>query len=152
MLFSVVIIATIIMRAPGARSVSQTESASGQLKEGISYVLADKNILVIMVVALAVFTFVMPYNTLMPILADKVLGVGAQGFGLLLSVAGIGALVGGLTIASFGDVRRKGMLFLGHLSATPSSSSCWASRRSPASESRCPLPSCCSLARGKPSL
>ena len=112
-LFLVVIIATIVMRAPGARSVSQTESASGQLKEGVAYVLADKNILVIMVIALAVFTFVMPYNTLMPILADKVLGVGAQGFGLLLSVAGIGALIGGLTIASFGDVRRKGMLFLG---------------------------------------
>ncbi|MDE2803193.1 MAG: MFS transporter, partial [Chloroflexota bacterium] len=112
-LFAVVIVATIIMKAPGARSVSQTESASGQLFEGIRYVLADKNILVIMVIALAVFTFVMPYNTLMPILADKVLDIGAQGFGMLLSVAGIGALIGGLTVASFGDVRRKGLLYLG---------------------------------------
>ncbi len=112
-LFAVVIVATIIMKAPGAKSVSQTESASGQLLEGIRYVLADKNILVIMVIALAVFTFVMPYNTLMPILADKVLDIGAQGFGLLLSVAGIGALIGGLTIAALGDVRRKGLLYLG---------------------------------------
>ncbi|MDE2970518.1 MAG: MFS transporter, partial [Chloroflexota bacterium] len=112
-LFAVVIVATIIMKAPGAKSVSQTESASGQLFEGIRYVLADKNILVIMVIALAVFTFVMPYNTLMPILADKVLDIGAQGFGMLLSVAGIGALIGGLTVASFGDVRRKGLLYLG---------------------------------------
>ncbi|MCY4625654.1 MAG: MFS transporter [Chloroflexi bacterium] len=112
-LFAVVIVATIIMKAPGARSVSQTESASGQLREGVSYVLADKNILVVMVVALAVFTFVMPYNTLMPILADNVLDIGAQGFGMLLSVAGIGALIGGLTVAAFGDVRHKGLLFLG---------------------------------------
>ena len=112
-LFMVVIVATILMRAPGARSVSATESASGQLKEGIAYVIADKNILVVMVVALAVFTFVMPYNTLMPIMADRVLDIGAQGFGLLLSVAGVGALIGGLIVASLGDVRRKGLLFLG---------------------------------------
>ena len=112
-LFAVVIVATIIMKAPGARSVSQTESASGQLLEGIRYVLADKSILVVMVIALAVFTFVMPYNTLMPIMADRVLDIGAQGFGMLLSVAGIGALVGGLTVAAFGDVRHKGLLSLG---------------------------------------
>ncbi len=112
-LFAVVIVATIMMRAPGAKSVSQTESAGGQLREGIAYVLADKNILVIMIIALAVFTFVMPYNTLMPIMADNVLDIGAQGFGLLLSVAGIGALIGGLTVAAFGDVRHKGLLYLG---------------------------------------
>ena len=112
-LFAVVIVATIIMKAPGAKSVVETESASGQLMEGLRYVMADKSILVVMVIALAVFTFVMPYNTLMPILADKVLDIGAQGFGLMLSVAGIGALIGGLTVASFGDVRRKGLLYLG---------------------------------------
>ena len=112
-LFAVVIVATIIMKAPGARSVSETESASGQLLEGLRYVLADKSILVVMLVALAVFTFVMPYNTLMPILADKVLDIGAQGFGMLLSVAGIGALIGGLTVAAFSDVRHKGLLYLG---------------------------------------
>lgn len=112
-LFAVVVVATIIMKAPGARSVSATESASGQLLEGIRYVMADKNILVVMVIALAVFTFVMPYNTLMPIMADRVLDIGAQGFGLMLSVAGIGALVGGLIVAAFGDVRHKGLLYLG---------------------------------------
>lgn len=112
-LFAVVVVATIIMKAPGARSVSATESASGQLMEGIRYVMADKNILVVMVIALAVFTFVMPYNTLMPIMADRVLDIGAQGFGLMLSVAGIGALVGGLIVAAFGDVRHKGLLYLG---------------------------------------
>lgn len=112
-LFMVVIVATIMMKAPGAKSVSQTGSATGQLLEGVRYVLADKSILVVMAIALAVFTFVMPYNTLMPIMADRVLDIGAQGFGMLLSVAGIGALVGGLIVAAFGDVRRKGLLYLG---------------------------------------
>lgn len=112
LLFSIVIIATIVMKAPGAKSVIKTSSASSQLKEGISYVVSNKNILVVMIVALAVFTFVMPYNTLMPIMADQVLDIGAQGFGLLLSLAGVGALVGGLAIAAFNDIPRKGLLFL----------------------------------------
>jgi predicted MFS family arabinose efflux permease len=111
-LFTIVIVATILLDAPKAKSVSKTSSARGQLKEGASYVVSNMNILVVMIVALAVFTFVMPYNTLMPIMADEVLGNGAQGFGLLLSLAGIGALVGGLTVASFNDIRHKGMLFL----------------------------------------
>jgi MFS family permease len=111
-LFTIVIVTTIMLDAPRAKSVSKTSSAGGQLKEGLSYVVGNKNILVVMIVALAVFTFVMPYNTLMPIMADEVLKVGAFGFGLLLSVAGIGALVGGLAVASFNDIRHKGMLFL----------------------------------------
>lgn len=112
MLFTIVIVATILLKAPRAKSLSQTSSASGQLKEGVSYVVSNKNILVVMIVALAVFTFVMPYNTLMPIMADEVLNIGAQGYGLLLSLAGVGALIGGLVIASFNDIRHKGMLFL----------------------------------------
>ena len=111
-LFTIVIVATILLDAPRAKSVSKTRSASGQLKEGISYVVSNKNILVVMIVALAVFTFVMPYNTLIPMMADEVLDIGAQGFGLLLSLAGVGALIGGLTVASFNDIRHKGMLFL----------------------------------------
>jgi len=94
-LFTIVIVATILLDAPKVKCVSKTSSARGQLKEGVSYVVSNKNILVVMIVALAVFTFVMPYNTLMPIMADEVLGIGAQEFGLLLSLAGIGALVGG---------------------------------------------------------
>ena len=112
LLFTIVIVATILLKAPRAKSVSQISSASGQLKEGIWYVVRNKNILVVMVVALAVFTFVMPYNTLMPIMADEVLDIGAQGFGLLLSLAGIGALIGGLAVASFNNIPRKGLLFL----------------------------------------
>jgi MFS family permease len=111
-LFIIVIVATILLDAPRAKSVSRTSSASGQLKEGISYVAGNKDILVVLIVALAVFTFVMPYNTLMPIMADDVLSIGAQGFGLLLSLAGVGALVGGLAVASFNDIRHKGLLFL----------------------------------------
>ena len=112
-LFVIVVVTTIILNAPGAKSLNVNKSAGGQLKEGISYVASNKNILVVMLVALAVFTFLMPYNVLMPIMADEVLDIGAQGFGILLSLAGVGALIGGLAIASIGNIPKKGIVFLG---------------------------------------
>jgi len=63
--------------------------------------------------SLVVFTFAMPYNTLLPVVADKVFGIGPGGYGLLLSAAGFGALLGGLTVASMGDFKRKGWLLIG---------------------------------------
>lgn len=47
----------------------------------------------------------------LPVFADQVLDVGASGLGVLVAANGLGALVGALTIASMGNVRRKGRLF-----------------------------------------
>ena len=51
------------------------------------------------------------YRVLMPIFADK-LGAGAEGLGLLLSMSGVGAIVGAGMIMSMGDVRNKGRFVL----------------------------------------
>ncbi len=52
--------------------------------------------------------FGMPYVILMPLFADRVLGVGAKGLGLLMGASGIGALVGALLLA-----RRRAVKGLG---------------------------------------
>ena len=111
--FLVVILATAFLRTSEGESLSHTRSAGRQLVEGLGYVLRNKSILAIMAVALVTFTFAMPYNTLMPIVADHTLGIGAEGYGLILSVAGAGALIGGVTIASLGSVKRTSVIFLG---------------------------------------
>ena len=41
-----------------------------------------------------------PLGVLMPVYADKVLGGGAETYGLLLSISGVGALAGSLFLAS----------------------------------------------------
>jgi len=41
----------------------------------------------------------MPYSVLMPIFADKILGVGARGLGILMGATGIGALIGAMSLA-----------------------------------------------------
>jgi MFS family permease len=64
-----------------------------------------------LLVAVAVFSlFAMNRLTLIPLFADQVLHVGAQGFGFLLGSMGLGALAGALTLAfspSAGDPRRQ---------------------------------------------
>lgn len=85
----------------------------GSMKEGLDYVLGQQLILSIMLLSLAPVLLGMPYTSLMPIFALDVLGVGSVGQGLLLTSAGLGALVGALGIASVGSFRRKGMLLIG---------------------------------------
>jgi MFS transporter, DHA1 family, staphyloferrin A biosynthesis exporter len=65
-----------------------------------------------MILALAPMLFGMPYITLLPVFADDVLGIGNEGYGLLLSCTGVGALFGALTVASMGNYRRRGQLLL----------------------------------------
>ena len=111
-IFLVVLVATVLLRESEGRSMSRG-SARAQLMEGLNYVAKSPSILAITIVSLVVFTFAMPYNTLLPVIADEVFGIGPGGYGLLLSVAGAGALAGGLGIAALGDFSQKGLLLLG---------------------------------------
>src|ERR671916_2323665 len=49
---------------------------------------------------LALF-FGMPFQTLMPVFAERVYGVGAAGLGILMAAVGLGALVGSVVVATF---------------------------------------------------
>jgi len=56
--------------------------------------------------------FLVPFTTLLPVFARDLLGVGAEGQGLLLTAMGIGALCSAVLIASAGDRLPRGMLML----------------------------------------
>ena len=66
----------------------------------------------LLVVAYASF-FIIPFNTLLPVFARDLLGVGAKGQGLLLTSMGIGALASSVLIASLGDRLPRGILMIG---------------------------------------
>jgi MFS family permease len=50
---------------------------------------------------------------MMPVFTVEVFHTGATGLGILMSVTGVGALVGSLLIAYLGDYKRKGLLLTG---------------------------------------
>ena len=70
-----------------------------QLAVGASYARHEP-VVGMLLVAVGVFSlFAMNRLTLIPLFADQVLHVGAQGFGFLLGSMGLGALAGALTLA-----------------------------------------------------
>jgi MFS family permease len=109
-----------------------------QMKDGIRYVLTQQVLLVLMSLV-AVNSFLSrPYQTLMPVFADRMLGESARPvvaflcdgdrplmrcqapealpLGLLLSAVGLGAITGALVVASLPERARRGrVLTLGNL-------------------------------------
>lgn len=82
------------------------------LGEGVGYVW--RNPIFRSLIGLTFFNslFGMSYVAMMPVFARDVLAVGSQGYGLLMGVSGVGALIGTTTLASLGNVRHKGPLLL----------------------------------------
>jgi MFS family permease len=80
------------------------------LAEGMSF-LKKQSIIPILLSMDAAAMFFGAYRILMPIFADQ-LGAGAEGLGLMLSMSGVGAIVGAGVIMSLGDVRYKGRFVL----------------------------------------
>ncbi len=91
-------------------SVNQSMFASA--KEGFAYIASNKTILALMVLALAPILLGMPYTSLMPLFAIDVLHGDARTQGLLLTMVGIGAVIGALTIASLGRQQGNGRLMI----------------------------------------
>jgi len=85
--------------------------ALADIIEGFKYIRHETTILLILVFTLFVVFLSMPYMTLMPIFTDDILGVGASEFGLLISISGVGAILGSLVLASLPN-RRRGIMLL----------------------------------------
>jgi len=96
--------------APAARP---GVSLWGGIAEGLRYLRHSPVMILLLMMAFIPIVFGMPYQNLMPVFAVDVLGVGETGLGLLMSMTGVGALVGSLGVASLGDFRRKGLLLIG---------------------------------------
>lgn len=109
-----VIAMLLMMKVPSsATAPARNASVWSNLKEGLAYIRHDRKVLTLLSMVAVPAIFGMTYSTLMPVFAKDVLEVGAQGQGLLLSAAALGALVGALTLASLGNFKHKGWLVTG---------------------------------------
>jgi MFS family permease len=90
---------------------AKVERHSGSLLNGFRF-LADRPTLGILVLLVGAFSlFGWPFLALMPAYARDVMGVGEQGFSLMLSGTGFGALAAALAVASFAS-RARFRLFI----------------------------------------
>jgi predicted MFS family arabinose efflux permease len=90
-------------------------SALADVLEGVQYVRRETTIFLIVVFTLIGIICGMPYMLLMPMITEDILKVGATGMGLLLSISGLGAILGSLTLASLPNRKRGGMMLLSGL-------------------------------------
>lgn len=91
--------ALLLMRNLPALAPERHEPWIARLAQGFSYTRREP-VVGMLLLAVAVFSlFAMNRLTLIPLFADQVLGVGAQGFGFLMGSMGLGALTGALTLA-----------------------------------------------------
>ncbi len=85
--------------------------ALADIKEGLQYIRHETIILLLLVFTLIAVILSMPYQMLLPIFTEDILKVGAKGMGVLMSVAGIGAVAGSLILASLPN-KKRGVMFL----------------------------------------
>ena len=106
-------------QVPGIRPVARaSQTIPGAIREGFNdlalgfgYMKRERTVLLILTINLAIVFFSQPYQMLLPGFASDILGAGAGRLGLLMSVTGVGALVGSLVIASLPG-RNRGMIML----------------------------------------
>ncbi|MBZ5588421.1 MAG: MFS transporter [Acidobacteriia bacterium] len=104
-----VLIALLTIRIPSSPRPAKG-SLRDELAEGLSYAWGNRQIR-LMLAAIAVTSgFGLSYTTLLPVFARDVLHGGVQGFGLLMSSGGLGAMVGALGAAARRGTRHTGMI------------------------------------------
>ena len=84
----------------------------GDIKEGLVYTLHNRTVLVLLLVALSTALLAMPFRTLLPVQIEEVFKKEVEALGLLLSMVGVGALIGSLVIASLSKNNHRGWVLL----------------------------------------
>lgn len=86
------------------------ESMLKEIGAGLHYIQVSPTLLTLITLAFVMTILGMPYMTLLPIFARTVHHVGSEGLGLMSTVAGVGALIGSLAVATMADHPRKPQL------------------------------------------
>jgi len=110
--FLAVIIALFYIKL-GRRIEKNSNSALKDLKEGLIFISHNRLILALVSMVAAMSFFGISYVILMPVFAKNVLAMGVRGLGVLMSSAGMGALIGALCLARLGNFKYKGKLLIG---------------------------------------
>ena len=72
------------------------------VKAGLSYAYRQSTLRFLMLGAMVMILTVGPFQSLMPVFAEDVLHVGADGLGVLMLASGIGSLIGSITVVTIG--------------------------------------------------
>lgn len=89
------------------------ESVWQRMVSGLRFVRSSPDILTLIILVAVFSSFGIVYLPLMPVFARDVFRTGAGGYGLMMTCIGIGAVVGGLALATVSRTRHKGRILVG---------------------------------------
>lgn len=102
-----------IRHVKNMHGAGQRENLRALLVSGFHAVLTNRLVSCVLLITFVANVCLWPiYQGFMPVIAKQHLGLSPSGLGWLLTCAGVGGLIGSLIIASLGDFRLKGGLFV----------------------------------------
>ena len=109
--FLAVIVALLVIKMePPRLKPGDKKEVLKDLLEGLIFLKNNRLILILVIIVGITSLFGISYVILMPVFAQEILHLGAKGLGVLMSAAGVGALLAALFLASLGDFKFKGKL------------------------------------------
>ncbi len=109
--FVAVLIALLMMRYRGQAAAQNTSVSWSALVEGLRFTYKSRLIWSTMLLDFFA-TFFSSARTMLPIVANDILGVGVQGYGLLATAQPIGAVLAGSILSVRREIYRQGMVLL----------------------------------------
>lgn len=113
--FIAVIVGLLMMRLPNHEPGPKPHSTGRHILEGFKYVAGHRRVRILLLLFGVVGVFGWSYAVLLPAYATDILHVNETGYGVLLSANGFGALLGALTVATYGSRVRPRLMILGGL-------------------------------------
>ena len=107
-----------LIRLPKERPVAQVHKPRllSSLYQGLVHIGENRPLSAVLVVALVFNLWGFPFLSMLPVIGRDVLGLGAMSVGLLAATEGLGALLGGLLIASLAPMYHFRRIYLFGLS------------------------------------
>lgn len=92
-------IAAVLLSLLAVRPISDREKlprggTKADIQEAVAYIKKDSSVQSLLILAVVPMVFGFPYTAMMPLFAKDLVGLGPEGFALLLSSTAVGALVG----------------------------------------------------------
>lgn len=106
--FLAIIVTLTVMTFPPVKAKTAAETPFWlEVVEGYRFLRGERRLLSVILLTYGVALVGTPYTRFLPVFATDVLHAGPSTFGLLLAAPGVGAVIAGLGIASFGRLRRR---------------------------------------------
>jgi len=101
--------ALMLLRLPktGPAKFPHPHSALADIWDGLRYIVQNKRLLALIIMAFVPTLFGMPYQQLLPVFQQDVLHVGPKALGMMYTMVGVGSLIGSLSVAAMAQSGKK---------------------------------------------